>query len=67
MAERRQAPGRLVGAGEDARAARAAADTLQTRSPAFRLAFMDPDFMIRDELRPVRLPLELLKPELLLQ
>jgi uncharacterized protein (TIGR00730 family) len=41
-------------------------DTPQTRSPAYALAFADPDFMCRDELRPVRLQLELLKPELML-
>ncbi|MCW1951980.1 MAG: TIGR00730 family Rossman fold protein [Octadecabacter sp.] len=41
-------------------------DTPQTRSPAYALAFADPDFLCRDELRPVRLQLELLKPELLL-
>ncbi|WP_101067539.1 LOG family protein [Roseovarius salinarum] len=40
-------------------------DTPQTRAPAYRLAFADPDFMLRDELRPVRLQLELLKPELI--
>ncbi|KIT14199.1 LOG family protein [Jannaschia aquimarina] len=36
-------------------------DTPQTRSPAYRLAFADEDFLCRDELRPVRLQLELLK------
>ncbi len=41
-------------------------DTPQTRSPAYRLAFADEDFLCRDALRPVRLQLELLKPELLL-
>jgi uncharacterized protein (TIGR00730 family) len=41
-------------------------DTPQTRAPAYRLAFTDEDFMCRDELRPVRLQLELLKPELIL-
>jgi uncharacterized protein (TIGR00730 family) len=40
--------------------------TRQTASPAYRLAFADEDFLCRDELRPVRLQLELLKPELLL-
>ncbi len=40
--------------------------TPQTRSPAYRLAFADEDFLCRDELRPVRLQLELLKPQLLL-
>jgi uncharacterized protein (TIGR00730 family) len=34
---------------------------------AFRLAFADPDFLLLDELRPVRLQLELLKPELVQQ
>ncbi|MBU2992452.1 TIGR00730 family Rossman fold protein [Octadecabacter sp. 1_MG-2023] len=41
-------------------------DTPQTRSPAYALAFADPDFLCRDELRPVRLQLELLKPQLML-
>jgi uncharacterized protein (TIGR00730 family) len=39
-------------------------DTVQTRSSSYRLAYDDFDFMMRDELRPVRLQLELLKPEL---
>lgn len=41
-------------------------DTPQTRSPSYRLAFTDLDFMTRRELRPVRLQLELLKTEMLL-
>ncbi|MDP5218424.1 TIGR00730 family Rossman fold protein [Ruegeria sp. 2205SS24-7] len=41
-------------------------DTPQTRSPSYRLAFADDDFLCRDELRPVRLQLELLKPQLML-
>lgn len=41
-------------------------DTPQTRAPAYRLAFADPDFMTREELRPVRLQLELLKPQMVL-
>ncbi|AUQ76286.1 TIGR00730 family Rossman fold protein [Phaeobacter piscinae] len=40
--------------------------TPQTESPAYRLAFADKDFLCRDELRPVRLQLELLKPQLML-
>ena len=40
--------------------------TPQTRHPAYRLAFRDTDFLLRDELRPVRFQLELLKPEMLL-
>ena len=42
-------------------------DTPQTRSPVFRLAFRDPEFLELDELRPVRLQLELLKPEMILR
>ena len=34
---------------------------------AFRMAFTDTDFLLREELRPVRLQLELLKPELIQQ
>ena len=34
---------------------------------AYRLAFMDTQFLLRDELRPVRMQLELLKPELVQQ
>ena len=41
-------------------------DTPQTRHPAYRLAFRDTDFLLRDELRPVRFQLELLKPAMLL-
>ncbi len=41
-------------------------DTPQTRAPAYRLAFADPEFLTREELRPVRLQLELLKPEMML-
>jgi uncharacterized protein (TIGR00730 family) len=41
-------------------------DTPQTRAPAYRLAFIDDDFMMREELRPVRLQLELLKPQLVM-
>ncbi len=41
--------------------------TPQTAHPAYKLAFRDTDFMLRDELRPVRFQLELLKPEMLLE
>ncbi|MBO9581619.1 MAG: TIGR00730 family Rossman fold protein [Sphingobium sp.] len=40
--------------------------TPQTASPAYRLAFQDDEFLLRQDLRPVRFQLELLKPELLL-
>jgi len=42
-------------------------ETAQTRHPTHRLAFRDTDFLLRDELRPVRFQLELLKPEMLLE
>ena len=48
----------------DRKATRQLPDTPQTRAPQYRLAFTDEDFLIREELRPVRLQLELLKPEL---
>jgi uncharacterized protein (TIGR00730 family) len=41
--------------------------TPQTLSPSFKPAYKDEEFLLRDELRPVRLQLELLKPELLQQ
>ena len=52
---------------EDLEAAKDVGATPQTLSPSYRLAFADNDFLLRDELRPVRLQLELLKPELLLE
>ncbi len=54
------------GAHQDVERAHEIPDTPQTRAPAYRLAFDDPDFLCRDELRPVRLQLELLKPELVM-
>ncbi|MCW8934310.1 MAG: TIGR00730 family Rossman fold protein [Gammaproteobacteria bacterium] len=50
---------------EDVSASKLMPDTPQTRSESYRLAYSDEDFMLREELRPVRLQLELLKPELL--
>ncbi len=41
-------------------------ETPQTIHPAYKLAFADSDFLTREELRPVRLQLELLKPGMLL-
>ncbi|MEM7232598.1 MAG: TIGR00730 family Rossman fold protein [Planctomycetota bacterium] len=42
-------------------------DTPQTRSPAYELAYADEEFLCRSALRPVRLQLELMKPDLLLK
>lgn len=51
---------------DDMETARQIPDTPQTRAPSYKLAFSDIDFMCRDELRPVRLQLELLKPEMMM-
>jgi len=50
---------------EEAASARLHEDSPQTRSPSFRLAYQDVDFLLRDDLRAMRLQLELLKPDLL--
>ncbi len=60
------APRAFPTAAEDAKSATIAGTTPQTRSPSYRLAYSDPDFLLRDEVRPVRLQLELLKTELTL-
>ena len=51
---------------QDVAATQRIPDTPQTVTPTYRLAFADPDFLTREDLRPVRLQLELLKPQLLL-
>lgn len=53
-------------AAEDAQTAKEALITPQTSDPAYKLAYSDTDFLLREELRPVRFQLELLKPEMLL-
>jgi uncharacterized protein (TIGR00730 family) len=50
----------------DARAAEHVPSSPQTESEAYKLAFQDIDFLLREDLRPVRFQLELLKPELLM-
>jgi len=52
---------------KDREEAKVVPDTPQTRSPAYKLAFDDPDFLCRPETRPIRLQLELLKPEMMLE
>ena len=51
---------------EEAEAANQPTPAPQTADPAYRLAFQDMDFLLREDLRPVRFQLELLKPELML-
>src|SRR6185369_13292698 len=50
----------------DARSAEHVPSGPQTDSAAYKLAFQDTEFLLREDLRPVRFHLELLKPELLL-
>ncbi len=66
--ERQLSDRRFYPAEEEARfTEKSPTDTPQTRHPAYRLAFQDTDFLLREELRPVRFQLELLKPEMLLE
>ena len=51
---------------QDAISAAQDPDTPQTRAPAYRLAFTDTEFLLREELRPIRLQLELLKPQMIM-
>ena len=51
---------------QEARDAAFSIDAPQTQSTAYRLAFQDTEFLLREDLRPVRFQLELLKPQLLL-
>ena len=51
---------------QDALVAAREPDTPQTRAPSYRLAFVDTEFLLREELRPVRLQLELLKPQMIM-
>jgi uncharacterized protein (TIGR00730 family) len=57
----------FISALDDAQSAYLHVDSPHTRSSSYRLAYQDEEFILRDELRPVRLQLELLKPELILQ
>jgi len=57
----------LKGSHKDIEQAKGVPDTPQTRSQAYKLAFDDNEFLCRPETRPVRLQLELMKPELLLE
>jgi uncharacterized protein (TIGR00730 family) len=53
----------LQSSGSDKKLAERVPGTPQTLSPSYRLAYADQDFLCSDELRPVRLQLELLKAE----
>jgi uncharacterized protein (TIGR00730 family) len=58
---------RFPSAQEDAHASSICTPSPQTISPSYKLSYTDTDFIMRDELRPVRLQLELMKPEILQQ
>jgi uncharacterized protein (TIGR00730 family) len=64
---KKKLPGRVFRpASKDAASAAQSAPLPQTTHPAYRLAFQDPDFLLRDDLRPVRFQLELLKAQTVL-
>ena len=56
----------LADSAQDKHRAAVVPQTPQSASPAYRLAYVDDDFLCREELRPVRLQLELLKVEMML-
>ncbi len=59
---------RFYKAGEEASFADAKVNTTaQTQNPSYLLAFRDTEFLLREELRPVRFQLELLKTEMLME
>jgi uncharacterized protein (TIGR00730 family) len=67
MSSKLRKKGPFQSAQEDAESARLHIDSSQCRSSSYTLAYQDVDFLLRDELRAVRLQVELLKPELILQ
>lgn len=63
----RLVPARIFArAAQDAEAAKKAISTPQTEATSYKLAYQDEEFLLREDLRPVRFQLELLKTELLL-
>lgn len=51
---------------QEAHDAKVNIDTPQTHSASYKLAFQDTEFLLREDLRPVRFQLELMKPEVFL-
>src|SRR6478672_7527664 len=67
MNEQPRPPKRIFSSSKvDAKSAEHVPSIPQTESGAYRLAFQDDEFLLREDLRPVRFQLELLKPDLLL-
>lgn len=52
---------------QDAESAAQSLQTAQTSHPAYKLAFQDMDFLLREDLRPTRFQLELLKTSLIME
>lgn len=68
MTESPHVPPRIFpSASEDAAVAAHTTPIPQTEHPSYALAFQDTDFLLREELRPVRFQLELLKAEMILR
>jgi uncharacterized protein (TIGR00730 family) len=63
----KQAPKCYPSAREGAKDSQVCVVSPQTQAPSYKLAFADADFLLRDELRAVRLQLEIMKPEIILQ
>ena len=59
-------PSRIFPNAKDDAAVARPGKTPQTANDSYKLAYQDTEFLLRDDLRPVRFQLELLKPELLL-
>ncbi len=66
MASDKRKKGPYPSAQEAAKTFRQDIESLQYRSPSYRLAFQDQEFLLREELRPMRIQLEMIKPELTL-
>jgi uncharacterized protein (TIGR00730 family) len=67
MTEETRVPSRVFRpAKQEAETARDHGTSPQTEHPAYKLAFQDMDFLLREDLRPIRFQLELLKPQVVL-
>ncbi len=64
MTQKKKRISPLPWAGESVKAEQMKSDSPQCQSPAYRVAFLDRDLMLRDELRPVRMQMEMIKPAL---
>ena len=63
----KQAPRCFPSASQDVKDSTICVISPQTQSESYQLAFADAEFLLRDELRPVRLQLEIMKPEIIQQ